>query len=63
MTVVSVGPEAPSSREHPQTRVRGDFLSDDLGHLYLMHFYGSKALSLLDQIVQSGICVSKNQTQ
>lgn len=63
MAVKSVGPGAPSSREHPKTRVRGDFLSDDLGRLYLTYFCGGKALSLRDQLVQSSVCTSKNQTQ
>lgn len=60
---MSVGPGAISSREHPKTSVWGSFLSDDLGHLHLMYFCGGKALSLLDQMVQSSICMSKNQTQ
>ena len=58
MPVMSVGPGALSSREHPKTGVRGDFLSDGSGHLHLMYFCGDKALSLLDQVVQSSICTS-----
>lgn len=63
MPVMSVGPGALSSREHPKTRVRGDFLSDDLGHLHLTYFCDGKVLSLLYQMVQSSTCISKNQTQ
>lgn len=62
-TVMCVGPGALSSREQPEAGARGVLLSDGSGHLHLTYFSGSKPPSLLDQMVQSSICISMNQTQ